>query len=114
MTANDAKGAGANRRVCDRLELCRKILVELDSGEILIGQTVDVSLRGALMQTDSEPAAELLGLTGSLFIITDDGQHSGGYACKVVRLEAAAIALELDKKAVVAFGQYMTKDLFKS
>ena len=113
MTTNNAKALDPNRRVCDRLDLCRKILLELANGEILVGETVDISLRGALMKTDITPGDELLGVAGTLFMIASDGQHSSGYPCKVVRLEGDAIGLELDKKAVTAFGQYMTRDLFR-
>lgn len=111
MAADNSKTQDCNRRVCDRLTLGRRLLFEIDSGEILTGQTVDISPRGVLMKSDTPPEVALLGMAGTLFIISDKGQFSIGYPCRVVRLEPWSVALEIDKKAAAAFGNYMAKDL---
>jgi PilZ domain len=102
---------GPNQRVCSRINLARTLLLELDSGDILEGRTVDISPRGALMRTESPPGAALLGVAGTLFMISDEGHFSIGYPCKVVRLKGNSVALEIDKKAAAAFGNYMARDL---
>ena len=111
MTDNNPKNQNPNQRVCDRLSLRRKILFELESGRILTGETEDISPRGVLMKTDARPESELLGIAGTLFIISDDGDFSIGYPCKVTRRKDSSIALEIDKAAAAAFGHYMAEDL---
>jgi hypothetical protein len=111
MNDNNPKNQASNRRVCDRINVTRVLLLELDNGDILRGRTVDVSPRGALMETETPPDDELLGMAGTLFIISDDGQFSMGYPCKVARVKDSGIALEVDKNAAAAFGNYMAKDL---
>jgi hypothetical protein len=100
-----------NERICNRLNLHRTLLLELDNGEMLQGRSADISPRGALLKTDARPEGELLGMAGTLFIISDEGYFSVGYPCKVARQEAGSIALEIDKKAAAAFGNYLTKEL---
>jgi hypothetical protein len=100
-----------NKRICNRLDLHRTLLLELDNGEILQGRTVNLSPRGALLRTDARPVGELLGRAGTLFIISDEGHFSVGYPCKVARQEGDAIALEVDRKAAAAFGNYLTREL---
>ena len=111
VTDNNPKTQDSSRRVCDRLNLTRRLLLELDNGDILAGRTMDISPRGALMKPDTPPEGGLLGIAGTLFIISDEGRFSIGYPCKVVRLKDSSIALEIHKKAAAAFGLYMTKDL---
>jgi hypothetical protein len=111
MNDNNPENQDPNQRVCNRINLTRTLLVELDTGDVLEGRTVDISPRGALMKTELSPDAELLGVAGTLFIISDEGHFSIGYPCKVVRLKGRSIALEVDKKAAAAFGNYMTKEL---
>jgi hypothetical protein len=102
-----------NERICNRLSLSKTVLLELDSGEIIQGQTVDISPRGALFNADTRPHAELQGMAGTLFLISEAGHFSVGYPCRVVRVKAAAIALEINKKAAAAFGNYLAKELLK-
>lgn len=111
MTDNNTKTQDANQRVCDRLSLSRKILFELGNGTILTGKTEDVSPRGVLMKTEASSKDELLGITGTLFIISDEGHFSLGYPCKVARQTDSAIALEIDKTAAATFGYYMAEEL---
>ena len=111
MADGSPKKQDMNQRVCDRLKLNRKILFELDNGEILTGQTEDISPRGVLMKTELPSAGDLMDLAGTLFIISDEGEFSIGYPCKVVRLIDNSIALEIDKKAASAFGNYMAREL---
>jgi hypothetical protein len=111
MTDDNPDTREANRRVCDRLSVNRTLLLELDNGEILQGQSSDISPRGALMKPDTPPRDELLGLAGTLYIISEEGHFSVGYPCKVVRLKQEFIALEISKKAAAAFGNYMARDL---
>ncbi len=107
MTDDNPENQNSHQRVCDRLSLSRKILFELENGSILTGKTEDISPRGVLMKTDARSEYELLGIAGTLFIISDDGHFSIGYPCKVVRQKESAIALEIDKGAAAAFGHYM-------
>jgi hypothetical protein len=111
MNDNKPKNRDPNQRVCNRINLTRKLLLELDNGDFLEGQAVDISPRGALMKINTRPDVELPGMAGTLFVISDEGHFSVGYPCKVVRLKGKSIALEIDKKAAAAFGDYMTKDL---
>ncbi len=111
MNDNNPKNQNLNQRVCDRLSLSRKILFELANDSILAGKTEDISPRGVLMKTDARPESELVGIAGTLFIISDDGHFSIGYPCKVVRQKDSAIALEIDKAAAAAFGHYMAEEL---
>jgi hypothetical protein len=60
---------------------------------------------------DTPPQGVLLGAAGTLFIISDGGGFSCGYPCRVVRQKGGLIALEIDRKAAAAFGNYMTKEL---
>jgi hypothetical protein len=71
----------------------------------------DISPRGVLMETQRQPGSDLSGSAGTLFIISDEGQISIGYPCRVVRLKGHSIALEIHKNAAAAFGLYITKDL---
>ena len=111
MTANNPKPQASNRRVCDRLPLTRRLLLEIVNGDILTGQSVDISPRGVLMKSDTPAEGALLGMAGTLFIISDKGQFSIGYPCRVVRLEISSLALEIDKKAAAAFANEVAKDL---
>jgi hypothetical protein len=111
MTDNNPKDEGSNRRVCGRLNVTRALLLELDNGDILEGRSVDISPRGVLMKPDAPPEDLLLGISGTLFIISDDGHFSIGYPCKVVRQKDKFIAVEIDKKSAAAFANYMTKEL---
>jgi len=111
MTDKNPENPDSRPRVCDRLNVSRKMLLEFDNGEILTGKSVDISPRGALMQTDAPIKGELQGTAGTLFIISGEGHFSIGYPCKVARQEDRSIALEIDKKAAAAFGNHMTKDL---
>jgi hypothetical protein len=111
MTANNQNPQACNRRVCDRLNLTRRLLLEIANGDILTGQSVDISPRGVLMKSDRPPEVALLGMAVTLYIISDKGQFSIGYPCRVIRLEISSIALEIDKKAAAAFGNHMAKDL---
>jgi hypothetical protein len=103
---------GDSRRVCERLSLVRKAVLELETGDILVGDTVDISLRGALLEVDLLPDADLSGLNGTLFMIGEDGDHSSGFPCQVVRVTARTVAIRLDKKVVAAFGQLITREVF--
>ena len=111
MNDSKPKSAEPDQRICNRLNVARKLLFEQDSGDILNGWSVDISPRGVLMRTERPPKGELVGSAGTLFIISDEGQFSIGYPCKVVRLQKNSIALEIHKKAAAAFGLYMTKEL---
>lgn len=111
MSSNNANNPSFNQRVCDRIAVTRILLLELDNGDILRGQSVDISPRGALMETDVPPEDGLLGMAGTLFLISKDGQFSIGYPCRVARVGASVIALEVDKNSAAAFGNYMAKDL---
>lgn len=111
MTNDSPKPSNPGQRVCGRLNMSRKMLLEFTNGKILAGKSVDISPRGILMQTDNPTEGELLGVAGTLFIISDDGQFSIGYPCKVTRQQDSSIALEIDKKAAAAFGNDMTKEL---
>lgn len=111
MTDSNLKDQDPNKRVCNRINLTRTLLLELNNGAIVQGRSVDISPRGALMKADVSPEGELRGKAGTLFIISDAGQFSIGYPCKVVRHDDSSIALEIDKKAAAAFGNHITKDL---
>ncbi len=111
MSGKSANNPSSNQRVCDRIAMSRVMLLELDNGEILRGQSVDVSPRGALMETDIPPEDGLLGVAGTLFLISKEGEFSIGYPCRVARVGVSTIALEVDKSAAAAFGNYMAKDL---
>jgi hypothetical protein len=113
MNDNNPGSRDQNQRVCTRINLTRKILFELDNGDILEGQSVDISPRGVLMETQRQPGSDLSGSAGTLFVISDEGQFSIGYPCRVVRLKGHSIALEIHKKAAAAFGLYMTKELLR-
>lgn len=102
---------GANQRVCERLKVSRTALLELETGDILMGRTLDISPRGVLMEPDAAPVAGLSGKAGTLYIISDEGRFSIGYPCKVVRLDAGGVALEIHKNAAAAFGSYMAAEL---
>jgi len=104
MTDDNPENQNLNQRVCDRLSLSRKILFELENGRILTGKTEDVSPRGVLMTADTKPEGGLRGIAGMLFIISDDGQFSNGFPCKVARQKECAIALQIDKAAAAVFG----------
>lgn len=111
MNEKDSKDQASNQRVCDRINVSRVLLLELENGDILRGRTVDVSPRGALMEAETPVESTLLGMAGTIFIISDNGQFSTGYPCKVARVKQYAIALEVDKGSAAAFGNYMAKDL---
>lgn len=111
MSDNKPTNQDPHHRVCDRISLTRKLLLELENGKFLEGHAVDISPRGALMKTAARLEEELLGMAGTLFVISDQGHFSVGYPCKVARLKGRSIGLEIDKKSAAAFGDYMTKDL---
>lgn len=111
MNDSNPTNQDPNQRVCNRLNLSREILLELATGDILQGRTVDISPRGALMKADVLPEGDLRGIVGTLFTISDEGHFSIGYPCKVVRQKDSSIALEIDKNAAAAFGNYMAKEL---
>jgi hypothetical protein len=73
-------------------------MLEIANGDILTGQSVDISPRGVLMESDTPPEMALLGIAGTLFIISEKGHFSIGYPCRVVRLERRSIAWEIEKK----------------
>lgn len=112
---NDRKpdNPDANRRTCDRLSVSRKMLLELDNGGIVIGESEDISLRGVLLRTDSLPESELAGMAGTLYVLGSHGGESSGYPCRVIRVRETSLALELDRKVAAAFGQYVTRDLLR-
>jgi hypothetical protein len=87
------------------------LLLEIANGDILTGQSVDIRPHGVLMKSDTPPEMALLGIAGTLFIISEKGHFSIGYPCRVVRLERRSIALEIQKKVAAAFGNEMAKDL---
>jgi hypothetical protein len=111
MNDNNPKNQNPDQRVCNRLKVSRRLLFEIGDGDILTGETVDISPRGVLMKPDALPEGDLLGILGTLFIISDEGHFSIGYPCRVVRLKDWSVAFEIDKKAAAAFGNYMAKDL---
>lgn len=111
MSDSKPTSQDSNQRICNRINLTRKLLFELDNGDILEGLSVDISPRGVLMKAEKSHGGTLPGTTGTLFIISDEGEFSIGYPCEVVRLQDRTIALAIHKKAAAAFGLYMTKDL---
>lgn len=111
MNSDGTKKPDANERVCNRISVSRTLLLELNDGNILEGRSEDISPRGVLVRTDVPTPGELLDAAGTLFIISDEGKFSYGYPCRVVRQKGELIALEIDKKAAAAFGNYMTKEL---
>ena len=111
MSNKNANNPSSNQRVCDRIAVTRILLLELDNGNIIRGQSVDVSPRGALMETDFPPEEGVLGMAGTLFMISKDGEFSMGYPCRVARVGNNVIALEVDKSSAAAFGNYMARDL---
>lgn len=113
MSDKKPDNTDANRRACDRLNLTRKMLLELDNGEIVVGESQDISLRGVLLKTDGLLETAPAGMAGTLYVFDDHGKQSTGFPCRVIRLKETALALELDKKVIAAFGQYMTRDLFR-
>ena len=113
MNDKNTNNPDSNRRICDRLSLNRRMLLELDSGDILVGESEDISLRGVLLQTDGLFEGDLQGNQGTLYVFGDGGKQSNGFRCRVVRIKGTALALELDKKVVAAFGHYLTNDLFR-
>jgi len=109
--SNDS--SGASRRVCERLGLSRRAVLELDNGDILVGDTVDISLRGVLLQTDLLSGGDISGARGELFMIGEDDEHSSGFPCQVVRVKGGTVAVQLDRKAIAAFGQLINRELFR-
>jgi len=108
---NDTKQRDANRRVCNRIGVNRTLLLEFDNGDILRGRTIDISPRGVLMATETQAEPAMLGVAGTLYIISGEGQFSIGYPCRIVRVKNDSVALEIHKNAAAAFGAYMTEDL---
>lgn len=113
MSDDNADIDGPNRRTWDRLNVRRRMLLEFANGDILIGHSQDISLRGVLLQTDDLPATDVLGAAATLFLVGGDGQPSTGYSCQVVRFVGDCIALELDQKVAAAFANRITRDLLK-
>lgn len=111
MSDNSPENHDPNQRVCNRINLTKKMLLELDNGDVLEGLTLDISPRGALMKPDTLPEGELQGIAGTLYMISAEGHFSSGFPCKVVRLKDHLVALEIHKTAAAAFGNFMTKDL---
>lgn len=100
-----------DQRVCNRLKIDRTLLLELETGDIVMGRTLDISPRGLLMKPDAAPAVDPAGRAGTLYIISDAGRFSIGYPCRVVRLNTEGIAVEIHKNAAAAFGSYMAAEL---
>jgi hypothetical protein len=113
MNDPDADNNDPNQREWDRLSVRTRMLLEFESGDILIGESDDVSLRGVLMQVDLVPPQEMLGALGTLYLVGRDGQPSDGYPCKVVRLKGNSVALELDAKVAAAFANRITRGLLR-
>lgn len=113
MNDRKADNPEDNRRACDRLSVSRKMLLELDNGEIVIGESGDISLRGVLLNTDSLPETELAGMAGTLYVFSDNGTQSSGFPCSVIRRRETSLALELDRKVIAAFGECVTRELLR-
>ena len=101
-----------DRRACERIYLNRQMLLALDNGDELQGETVDISLRGILLTTTSAVSSPSAGQHGQLHIIFADNSRSAGFSCQVIRVSDAGIALELDKKIAPIFGKQLTRDMF--
>ena len=64
-----------------------------------------------ILEAENPPQNLPPGADGTLFLISEDGQFSSGYPCKVVRTEGRTLALEVEKSAAAAFGDHITRDV---
>ena len=111
MSDKSPNDQGPNERVCNRINMPRTLLLELVSGDVLRGKSVDLSPRGVLVKMDAVLETDLMGQAVTLFIISPEGEFSIGYPCTVVRQEHGAVALEVNRNSAAAFGNYLTKAL---
>ena len=104
------------KRVCQRIELNRQVQIKLADGQIINGLTEDVSLGG--LRVTIQDSFEYTGLKSVeqvvlLRIKFSDDQFSPEYPCTIVRFEADAVCLKLNKNNAASFGMMLTRGALK-
>jgi hypothetical protein len=114
MIQNNLGAESQEKRVCQRLELNRRVQISLANGQLIHGLTEDISLGGLRIKTDDkfdmDTAYDQIAI---LQVLLDDKQLSAEYPCRIVRCREGAMCLQLDKKKAAAFGMMLTRGLLK-
>ena len=111
MREDDSNKKSDHHRVCNRIKARKVVLLEFSDDSIVRGYSVDISPRGIFLTADVEPERDLQGLPARVYVISDKGQFSNAYPCKVVRHAGLELAVENDKGEAAAFGNEMTRAL---
>ena len=108
ISKNELSQENSERRICERINLGYRARVELTSGLVLTGSTLDVSLGGLLFQADQPISGFPPGETAMLFLLEEQGE-SAPFPCEAVRISSAQAALKIDRKFAARFGKALTK-----
>ncbi|MCP3664334.1 MAG: PilZ domain-containing protein [Gammaproteobacteria bacterium] len=101
-----------DRRLCDRFIHSRKIVLTLENGQELQGETKDISLGGILMKTTLKTDEDITGKKASLYLVLKESELSNGFNCRVMRISDNYLGLELERKSAASFGKALTRGLF--
>ncbi|WP_198264342.1 PilZ domain-containing protein [sulfur-oxidizing endosymbiont of Gigantopelta aegis] len=114
MIQNTADIKSQEKRVCQRLELNRRVQLSLANGQLIKGLTEDISLGGVRIKTDDKFEVDAFyEQTAILQVLLDDELLSAEFPCHIVRCHENAMCLQLDKKKAAAFGLMLTRGLLK-
>jgi hypothetical protein len=112
MTPIPTNNDNEEKRVCQRIPLKKRVVLEAENGALINGETDNGSLGGILVLTRDNLGALQMGSQLSLYLIIDN-KRSRAFPCCVTRISHCAIGLQLDRKVAAAFGLLLTKDMFK-
>jgi hypothetical protein len=106
------------KRVCERVDHNRPVLLKLSSGKFINGFTQNVSLGGVRVKiqgtnTDDINFEEIPSQSASLQVKLTDETLSSKFPCTIVRCESGMLCLEIEKKKAASFGIMLMRGVLK-
>ena len=110
----DSSTRNPDRRVCERIDHNRVVVLKLDNSHELTGTTNDISLGGVCISTQETIEQKWLGQSVNLMVKGMDGELSPEFPCTIVRCDNGnTVCLQLDKDKAAQFGTMLTRGIFK-
>jgi len=107
-TPNKESADSRNQRYWERVKYQSHMSLKLEDGSELSGTSMDVSISGALIKTDSGSPQDIIGKAGNLVVSTPEGGKT--FPCHVVRTAKNGFAVQFEDESSL-FGMFVTHNL---
>ena len=111
MSESNPMHKSTDKRICDRINFNRPMIVEFEDGNTLECVTKNISLGGVLLQSTQATDNSCPWQAVKLFFV-HDSSLSSAYHCEIIRISDKFLCLKIDCKAAAKFGKELTKGIF--